>query len=703
MATTEQLVQLLQEQLQLQREQMLAQEKHYQEQMTTLVNSLTTSTGGSHGGTAGTVVQSGQVTFVQFDPASELWTDYWKRFQTFVVANSIPERKQAHVFLTNQSLVTYKLLSNLAAQQSSPKDVNDLTLNEIYNFMLDQYHPKQFIVRERFKFWSKMDRKLGESIQELVARIRQDAVTCDFSSISDLQDEAMRTRFICSINNKAVLKAIFKVKDSDLTFNKAIEIAIETEDAAKVAKETVHGPKSTPVYKVDEQFGKGKGKNGKDVRCFCCNRRGHFAGDCRYKDSSCNYCKEKGHLVAACPKRKKAKTSLGPHKPVKTIKAVHTAATVCKVEKVPVLQQTISINGQVIDFEVDTGAGENFMGRTVWEQLGEPELVGSSQQFQSASEHPLPVMGSVTVQAQKPEGEGVFGRSQELEFNVTEQPQLNLLGRSAIQELGISVDSLLHQKGGRKVHKVFDDLEPDLKLKKDCQQLCQEFPDLFKPELGCLKDFELEVKFKEESSPVFCKPRPVPFAIQEDLYQSIQAGIKRGVWVRTQFNDYGTPVVPVRKTVLPGENKPRVRVCGDYSVTINPKLEPHRYPMPLPEDLMRKLGGGYGFTKIDLADAYNQIPLGPISQKRLALSTNQGVLLQMRLPFGIISAPGYFQEIMDKLTADLPGVAAYLDDILVSGATAQEHLDNLKRLLQRLSDQGLRCRLEKCVFAQLSI
>ena len=131
--------------------------------------------------------------------------------------------------------------------------------------------------------------------------------------------------------------------------------------------------------------------------------------------------------------------------------------------------------------------------------------------------------------------------------------------------------------------------------------------------------------------------------------------------------------------------KPRVHVCGDYSVKINPKLEPHRYPMPLPEDLMRKLGGGYGFTKIDLADAYNQIPLGPISQKRLALSTNQGVLLQMRLPFGIISAPGYFQEIMDKLTADLPGVAVYLDDILVSGATAQEHLDNLKRLLQRLS------------------
>ena len=55
---------------------------------------------------------------------------------------------------------------------------------------------------------------------------------------------------------------------------------------------------------------------------------------------------------------------------------------------------------------------------------------------------------------------------------------------------------------------------------------------------------------------------------------------------------------------------------------------------------------------------------------------------------------------MDQLTSNLPGVAVYLDDILVSGSTAQEHLSNLKRLLQFLSDKGRRCRLEKCLFSQ---
>ena len=93
---------------------------------------------------------------------------------------------------------------------------------------------------------------------------------------------------------------------------------------------------------------------------------------------------------------------------------------------------------------------------------------------------------------------------------------------------------------------------------------------------------------------------------------------------------------------------------------------------------MRRLGGGCGFTKIDLADAYNQVKLGPKSRERLARSTHRGVLLQNVLPFGISFAPGYFQQVMDEITSDLPGVAVYLDDILCSGATAEAHLQNLQ-------------------------
>ena len=90
--------------------------------------------------------------FVSFDTTSELWTDYWARFQTFVAAHSIPDDKKAQVFLTNQSLVTFKTLSNLASQLSPPKDVNELTTDEIATGIHEE--PVRHIIRERFKFWS---------------------------------------------------------------------------------------------------------------------------------------------------------------------------------------------------------------------------------------------------------------------------------------------------------------------------------------------------------------------------------------------------------------------------------------------------------------------------------------------------------------------------------------------------------------------
>ena len=58
---------------------------------------------------------------------------------------------------------------------------------------------------------------------------------------------------------------------------------------------------------------------------------------------------------------------------------------------------------------------------------------------------------------------------------------------------------------------------------------------------------------------------------------------------------------------------------------------------------------------------------------------------------------------MEQLTSDLKEVAAYLDDILVSGSNADEHLANLKAVLQRLHDQSLRCKLGKCTFAQHTV
>ena len=216
--------------MQLMRTQMEEQRLATQQQLDAIVARLAGPGGGA--GTAPTAAATTFPSFAPFDSSSELWKDYWARFNTFAGANSIPKEKLAQVFLTNQTTATYKLLSTLAGQQTPVKDVNQYTMDEITVQMQSQFDPKRFVVRERFKFWSDTKRKPGETAQELAARIRQDAARCDFTAIKDPQDEAMRTRFMCSINNEAVLKALFKSSDDELTFTRALQVAVETEDAA---------------------------------------------------------------------------------------------------------------------------------------------------------------------------------------------------------------------------------------------------------------------------------------------------------------------------------------------------------------------------------------------------------------------------------------------------------------------------------------
>ena len=282
MAETTELIKLLADQIQVQRQQMEQQakqmeqqaqfmEQHSQQhreemdqqaqQMQNLLKILDVhkhGTGEDDSSTHHPQLSTAAIPpFAAFDSTSELWPDYWSRFCTFVVANAVPEQRQAQVFLTNQTAAVYKQLANLATRQTPPKDINKLTMSEIVNFMKEQFDPKLAIVREHFKFWSDMQRKPGKTLQELAERIRQDEATCDFPSIEDPQDEALRQRFRCSVNNEAVLKALFKVKDTDLTLARTVQVAIVTEDAARIAKETIYSSKARPVNKFHKKQKKG--------------------------------------------------------------------------------------------------------------------------------------------------------------------------------------------------------------------------------------------------------------------------------------------------------------------------------------------------------------------------------------------------------------------------------------------------------------
>lgn len=124
------------------------------------------------------------------------------------------------------------------------------------------------------------------------------------------------------------------------------------------------------------------------------------------------------------------------------------------------------------------------------------------------------------------------------------------------------------------------------------------------------------------------------------------------------------------------------RICGDYKLTVNQVSRLEQYPIPKLEDLFEKLTGGEKFSKLDLSQAYQQVTLDEASKPYVTINTHKGLFQVNCLPFGVSSSPAIFQRMMEGLVAGIPNVAVYLDDILLTGRSDQEHLETLNEVLK---------------------
>ena len=55
---------------------------------------------------------------------------------------------------------------------------------------------------------------------------------------------------------------------------------------------------------------------------------------------------------------------------------------------------------------------------------------------------------------------------------------------------------------------------------------------------------------------------------------------------------------------------------------------------------------------------------------------------------------------MEGILKGIPNVCIYIDDILITGLSEQEHLKNLNQVLTRLAEAGLKLKQTKCSFMQ---
>ena len=137
---------------------------------------------------------------------------------------------------------------------------------------------------------------------------------------------------------------------------------------------------------------------------------------------------------------------------------------------------------------------------------------------------------------------------------------------------------------------------------------------------------------------------------------------------------------------------------GIYRITVNKHIKPTMYPLPNPTDIFASLANGEKFTVLDLDKAYHQLELDEDSKKILTINTCKGLYCYNWLVFGLSVSPLIFQKVMDNILAGIDDCACFLDDIIITGETEEQHLKTLELVLDRLREAGVKLNKDKCKF-----
>ena len=263
----------------------------------------------------------------------------------------------------------------------------------------------------------------------------------------------------------------------------------------------------------------------------------------------------------------------------------------------------------------------------------------------------------------------------------------NLLGRNWIKAVRYSVPQL----------QALAVSESSAYADADLSQLKEEFSSLFAPGLGKFTGPPVNIPIQDNAQPVFKKARAVPLAVRERAEQELNKLVDQDILEPVRFSRWATPIVAVSKA------NGDLRLCGDYKVTVNRVAKAESYPIPRFEDLLAALPKASYFSKLDLSQAYQQLVVDEATQELLTINTHRGLFKVKRLAFGISSAPGLFQRVMETILQGLPGVVVFLDDILIVGSTKTEHDARLRMVLSRLQSAGLRLRADKCAICKTQV
>ena len=153
-----------------------------------------------------------------------------------------------------------------------------------------------------------------------------------------------------------------------------------------------------------------------------------------------------------------------------------------------------------------------------------------------------------------------------------------------------------------------------------------------------------------------------------------------------------------------GKKDGSLRPCIDFR-HLNDITVKNRYPLPLLSSTFEPLANAKVFTKLDLRNAYHLVRIREGDEWKTAFNTHLGHFEYLVMPFGLTNAPAVFQNLVNDVLRDMINnfVVVFLDDILVYSQSMDDHVLHVRTVLQRLLENRLFVKAEKCEFHASSV
>ena len=217
--------------------------------------------------------------------------------------------------------------------------------------------------------------------------------------------------------------------------------------------------------------------------------------------------------------------------------------------------------------------------------------------------------------------------------------------------------------------------------------------------VGKLKNYAVKLNIDESKIPQAQPQRRVPFHNRKKVKAAVKE-LQREDIIEPVPED--SPAQWVSPIVAVPKKDDTVRLCVDMRMP-NKAIKRVRYPIPTVNHISVELNGAKYFSKLDLAQAYHQLPLHEDSRYITTFNKHVGLFRYIRLNYGTNATMEIFQHVLQQNLQGISGVINLADDIFIFAKTRDEHDASLQNCLERLKDRGLTLNPKICKFLQSSI